>query len=61
MQGQVVECERGSGNAPVYVWTMPSQNTFIYAVGASGSSFSALNNWWTNHSRPANSPSPSAS
>ena len=61
MQGQVVECERGSRNAPVYVWTMPSQNTFMYAVGASGSSFSALNNWWTNDSRPANSPSPSAS
>ena len=61
MQDQVVECEMGTGNAPVYVWTMPSQNTFMYAVGGDGSSFSALNSWWTNDSRPANAPSPSAS
>jgi hypothetical protein len=56
IQGQVVECEMESGNRPLYVWTMPTQNTFIIAVGAAGSSFSALNNWWVNSSGPANSP-----
>jgi hypothetical protein len=61
-QGQVLECKMGTGNAPVYVWTMPTQNTFIYAAGAGGSSFSALDTWWVNNSEPLLAPpSPPAS
>jgi hypothetical protein len=55
-QGQVLECWTGSNAAPIYVWTMPSQDAFFIAVGADGSSFKALDNWWTNYSAPANPP-----
>jgi hypothetical protein len=56
MQGQVLECWTGSNAAPIYVWTMPSQDAFFIAVGADGSSFKALDNWWANYSGPANPP-----
>jgi len=65
MQGQVLECWTGANGAPIYVWTMPTQDAFIIAVGADGSSFKALDNWWTSsNSSPANppaSPSPQSS
>ncbi len=60
-QGQVLECQVVTGNAPVYVWTMPTQNAWLIAVGADGSSFSALNTWWENSSPPSVTPSPAAS
>jgi hypothetical protein len=57
MQDQVLECWTGSNAAPIYVWTMPTQDAFIIAVGADGSSFKALNSWWTSsNSSPANTP-----
>jgi hypothetical protein len=56
MQGQVLECWTGSSAAPIYVWTMPSQDAFFIAVGADGSSFKALDSWWANYSAPANPP-----
>jgi hypothetical protein len=57
MQGQVLECWTGSNAAPIYVWTLPSQDAFIIAVGADGSSFKALDNWWkSSNSSPANAP-----
>lgn len=65
--GQVLECERvassggGSGTQPAYTWTFPTEDAFIVAQGASGSSFSALDSWWTNNAEPLNSPSPRAS
>ena len=56
-QDQVLECWTGANAAPIYVWTLPTQDAFIVAVGADGSSFKALNNWWTsNNSSPANTP-----
>jgi hypothetical protein len=53
-----------TGNAPVYVWTLPTQDMFLIAEGAGGSSFTALNSWWTSsNSGPSVTPSatPSAS
>jgi hypothetical protein len=56
-QGQVLECWTGSNAAPIYVWSMPTQDAFIIAIGANGSSFKALNDWWTSaNSAPANAP-----
>ena len=48
MAGQVLECYTGTGSAPVYVWTLPKENTFFIATGADGSSLKALNDWWEN-------------
>ncbi len=56
MQGQVLECWTGSNAAPAYVWTIPTQNAFVIAVGADGSSFKALDSWWTNNASPASAP-----
>jgi hypothetical protein len=65
MQGQVVECWTGSNAAPIYVWTMPTQDAFFIAVGANRSSFKALDTWWVDNSAPASPPTalptPSAS
>jgi hypothetical protein len=66
MQDQVLECQMGTGSAPVYVWTLPTQDTFLIAVGGNGSSFKALNSWWgSTNSNPAvmptGTPSPTTS
>lgn len=56
-QGQVLECWTGSNAAPIYVWTLPTQDAFIIAVGADGSTFKALDDWWrSDASSPANAP-----
>ena len=55
-QGQVLECWTGANAAPIYVWTMPTQDAFFMAVGADGSSFKALDNWWTSNAAPAKAP-----
>jgi TIR domain len=63
--GQVVECQAvsarsgGGSSAPAYAWALPSEDTFFVAQGADGSSFTALNSWWTNNSTPT-SPRPLA-
>jgi TIR domain len=57
--GQVLECETvgsGRGAQPAYAWAYPAQDAFIVAQGAPGSSFSALDNWWTGNSTPLSSP-----
>ncbi|MGD0605640.1 MAG: TIR domain-containing protein [Streptosporangiaceae bacterium] len=57
--GQVIECQTvsarsgGGSSAPAYAWALPSEDTFFVAQGADGSSFSALNSWWTTKSMPA--------
>jgi hypothetical protein len=64
VRDQVLECEMVTGNVPVYVWTLPTQDMFLIAEGAGGSSFTALNSWWTSsNSGPSVTPSatPSAS
>jgi hypothetical protein len=64
--GQVLECQAisarsgGADSAPAYAWALPSQDAFFVAQGADGSSFAALNSWWTNNSMPT-SPRPSPS
>ena len=64
--GQVLECQAisarsgGGGSAPAYAWALPSEDTFFVAQGADGSSFAALNSWWTDNSMPT-SPRPSPS
>jgi serine/threonine protein kinase len=55
--GQVLECQWASGQ-PTYIWTFPTEDAFIVAVGAT--TFSALNSWWTKNGDPLNSPSPAA-
>ena len=55
--GQVLECAWGSGQ-PVYIWTFPTEDAFLVAIGAT--TFSALDSWWTKNQEPLNSPSPSA-
>jgi hypothetical protein len=59
---QVVQCEwvGQKGDTPAYAWAYPTENAFFLAVGAEGSSFAALDNWWKNNSLPTASPSPSA-
>ncbi|HEX4834504.1 MAG TPA: hypothetical protein VH478_25815 [Trebonia sp.] len=55
--GQEVECQYVTVNGtstvksnlePDYVWSYPTQWAFIDGQGAAGSSFSALQTWWTN-------------
>ena len=55
--GQVLECAWGSGQ-PVYIWTFPTEDAFLVAIGAT--TFAALDSWWTKNQEPLNSPSPSA-
>src|SRR5215472_7872403 len=57
-EGQVLECEEVSGNQPAYTWTMPTEYAFIVAQGAPGSSFAALQTWWTDDAGPNAAPSP---
>jgi hypothetical protein len=57
--GQVLECGEGSSNQPVYTWTLPTEYTFIVAEGGTGTSFPAMQTWWTDNGAPAGFPSPS--
>ena len=59
--GQVLECGTmgsGSSAAPTYVYAMPTEDAFFLAQD---SSYTTLNNWWSNNSMPLNSPSPTSS
>jgi serine/threonine protein kinase len=56
--GQVLECALDNSQ-PTYIWTLPTEDAIIVAIGAT--TFSALNSWWTKNQEPLNSPSPSAS
>jgi hypothetical protein len=58
--GQVLECEEVSGNQPAYSWTIPSENAFLVAQGAPGTTFAALNSWWASSASPSRSSSPAA-
>lgn len=64
MPGQVLECWMGPNDAPAYAWAMPTQDAFIIAQAANGSTFKALDTWWTDNANPTNavpSPSPTSS
>jgi hypothetical protein len=56
--GQVLECAWDSGQ-PAYIWTFPTEDAFIVAIGAT--TFSALDSWWKKNQQPLNPPSPAAS
>lgn len=62
--GQVLECEWvGSGSTPTepaYTWTIPTENAIIVGQGATNSTFSALQTWWTDNSTPLASPTPAS-
>lgn len=53
---QVLECGllalRPNSTVPVYAWAFPTNNAFVIAEGASGSSFSALISWLTQTPSP---------
>jgi hypothetical protein len=60
--GQVLECltvrDSNGPPQPVYIWTLPTEDAFLLAVGPPNSSFAALNTWFTARSMPRASPSP---
>jgi hypothetical protein len=47
--GQVLECF-GTSTGPVYVWTYPTENTFMIAQPPQSWSFSQLETWWEHNS-----------
>ena len=61
--GQVLQCQtvHSSGAQPAYSWAYPTEDAFIIAQGAPGSSFSALDSWWRKSSAPVSSPRPDGS
>jgi hypothetical protein len=62
--GQVLECQTvgsGSGAQPAYAWAYPTEDAFLVAQGAPGSSFAALDSWWANSALGSPTPSPAAS
>jgi hypothetical protein len=44
--GQVLECFTASKGEGVYVWTYPTENTFIIVQAPKSWSFSQLHEWW---------------
>jgi hypothetical protein len=47
--GQVLECFTSSTGAPVFIWTYPTEDTFIVAQPPKTWSYSQLNTWWENN------------
>jgi hypothetical protein len=45
---------------PAYAWAYPTEDAFIYAVGAKGSTFSDLNYWWEHNATESASPTPAS-
>jgi hypothetical protein len=58
--GQVLECGLlgTKGNEPTYAWAFPTEDAYIIAIGDPGTTFSAMDTWWTNNSDPNASPKP---
>jgi hypothetical protein len=58
--GQVLECGLlgSKGNEPTYAWAFPTEDAYIIAIGDPGTTFSAIDTWWTNNSDPNASPKP---
>ena len=52
--GQIQECYQSSSNTPAYIWTVPTQNTILEAIGPEGSTISAVHDWWNNNGGPYN-------
>jgi hypothetical protein len=63
--GQIIECmitdDSKNRPEPTYVWTFPSEDAYIIAFGDPNTTFSALDNWWTNNTEPGASPKPASS
>ena len=54
MDGQILEClSVGTSDAqPDYIWTYPTENAVMDAQAAANSSFTDLDNWWTQDAPP---------
>lgn len=56
-EGQVLECQevQVSGNSsqlqPTYVWSYPTEYTFIDAQAGAGGSYTALDKWWSDEAQ----------
>jgi hypothetical protein len=60
---QSLECSMvgsGSSAGPAYAYAYPTEDAFILAQAAPGTSFKDLDTWWTNNAGPAVSPTPEA-
>jgi hypothetical protein len=58
---QSLECSMvgsGSSAGPAYAYAYPTEDAFILAQAAPGTTFKTLDTWWTNNGGPAASPSP---
>jgi hypothetical protein len=58
---QSLECSMvgsGTGAGPAYAYAYPTEDAFILAQAAPGTSFKDLDTWWTNNAGPAVSPTP---
>jgi hypothetical protein len=58
---QSLECSMvgsGSAAAPAYAYAYPTEDAFILAQAAPGTTFKTLDAWWTNNAGPAVSPTP---
>jgi hypothetical protein len=60
---QSLECSMvgsGSSAGPAYAYAYPTEDAFILAQAAPGTTFTALDTWWTNNAGPSASPTPAA-
>jgi len=59
--GQTLECGflGSNDNQPAYVWSFPTEDAYVVALGNPNMSLSALQIWWGNNADPNSSPSPS--
>ena len=56
---QSLECSMvGSGTSAGPAYAYPTEDAFILAQAAPGTTFKTLDDWWTNNAGPANSPTP---
>jgi hypothetical protein len=60
-RGQNLECftstikgKSASQIFPIYVWTVPTENTFLQVIGSSNTSMSQLDSWWAKNGGPFN-------
>lgn len=58
--GQELECfsttisGKGSEIFPFYIWTVPSEYTYLQAIGSTGTTMSQLDRWWGKNGGPFN-------
>jgi hypothetical protein len=58
---QSLECSMvgsGASTGPAYAFAYPTEDAFILAQAAPGTTFKALDTWWTDNAGPSASPTP---